>query len=81
MHLHQNIIYLRDNIQYLGVKICQKIHTFEDNISVVEITTHIHTKLHKGHNTLNFLQVKETSVSRTIAFHHSDGENNKADIQ
>jgi hypothetical protein len=59
----EQIIDLRNTLQYLGVPIRSKSYMFGDNKSVVDSSMQINAKLHKRHTMLSFHRVREAIVS------------------
>ena len=76
----EQIIDLRNTLQYLGVPIHEKSYKFGDNQSVVNSSMQIHAKLHKRHTMLSFHRVRESIASRMVNFFHIPGQYNPADI-
>jgi len=74
------IVDLRNTLRYLGVPIRDKSYLFGDNKSVVDSSSQPFAKLHKRHNALSFLRVREAIASGFVAFNFLDGKFNPADI-
>ena len=76
----EQIIDLRQTLRYLGVPIREKSYMFGDNKSVVDSSTHVHSKLHKRHTILSFHRVCAAIASGMMAYHFIPGEKNPADV-
>lgn len=76
----EQIIDMRNTLQYLGVPVRGKSYLFGDNESVVGSSIRIDAKLHKRHSALSFHRVREAIAAGIVIFTHLPGENNPADI-
>ena len=76
----QQISALRQALQYLGVPIRETSYLFGDNESVVKSGSIPHSQLSKRHHALAYHYVREAVASKMVAFHHTPGEHNVADI-
>jgi hypothetical protein len=76
----EQIIDLRNTLQYLGVPIRDKCYMFGDNKSVVDSSMQLNAKLHKRHTMLSFHRVRETIASGILGFSFLPGDDNPADI-
>jgi hypothetical protein len=74
------IVDLRNTLQYLGVPIQEQSYMFGDNESVVNSSSVPHSKLHKRHTALSFHCVREAVASKYIGFYFLPGADNPADI-
>ena len=74
------IIDIRTTLRCLGFRVFETSHMFGDNESVVNLSTQIHAKLHKRHNTLSFHRVREAIASGFVDFIFLPGHLNPADI-
>jgi hypothetical protein len=64
----EQIIDLRNTLQYMGVPIQSKSFMFGDNKSVVDSSMQVYAKPHKQHNMLSFHQVREAIASKMVGF-------------
>ena len=76
----EQIIELQTTLRYLGVPIRDKCYMFGDNESVVNSSTQVHAKLHKGHTMLSFHRVREAIAAGYIRYSFIPGSINPADI-
>ena len=76
----EQVIDLCTTLCYLGVRIRNKSYMFGDNQSIVDSSTHPHSKLHKRHTALSFHCVREAIAAKIVAFYHISGDINPADI-
>ena len=76
----EQIIDLRNTLRYLGVPVHGCSYMFGDNESVVNSSTHPHSKLHKRHTMLSFHRVREAIASKMVNFYHIPGQENPSDI-
>ena len=71
---------IRMTLRYLGVPIKDKTYLFGDNQSVVTSSTLPQSALRKRHCILCYHRVREAVASNMLAFYHTPGEGNPADI-
>ena len=76
----KHIIYLGNNIWYLGLPILHKSYTFVGKKSVVNSTIHLHTKLYNSLTVLSFHTAWEDFAYNMVDFYHVYGEYYPADI-
>ena len=63
----EQVIDLRNTLQYLGVPVREKSYMFGDNKSVVDSSMQLSAKLHKRHTMLSFHRVRE-AIAAGILF-------------
>ena len=76
----EQIIDLRTTLRYLGVPIRQKSYMFGDNKSVVDSATLPQVKLHKRHQILSFMKVRQCIAAGMVLFSFTPGDKNPADM-
>ena len=76
----QQIIGLRQALQYLGVPLRQTSYLFGDNESVVKGGSIPHSRLSKRHHALAYHFTREAVATGIVSFHHISGDTNPADI-
>jgi hypothetical protein len=76
----EQIIHLRNTLQYLGVPVHTCSYMFGDNESVVNSSSIPHAKLHKRHTALSFHRVCEAIAAKYVSFNFMPGSENPADI-
>ena len=76
----ERLIDVRITLSYLGVSIRDMDYLFDENESVVNISTIQFSKLHKHHTALSFHKVREAKASKILIFHHIPGVIKPADI-
>ena len=76
----EQIIDIRNTLQYLGVPVQACSYMFGDNESVVNSSSIPHAKLHKRHTALSFHRVREAIAAKYVSFNFLPGSDNPADI-
>ena len=76
----QQIIGLRQALQYLGVPLRETSYLFGDNESVVKSGSIPHSTLSKRHHALAYHFTREAVATGLVSFHHIDGDKNPSDI-
>ena len=76
----EQILDLRNTLQYLDVPIKTKSFIFRDNMSVVDSSMTPYAKIHKRRVTVSFHRVREAIAAKIIRYHFINGEINPADI-
>ena len=76
----EQIIDLRTTLRYLGVPIREKSYMFGDNKSVVDSATKPQSKLHKRHQLLSFMKVRQYVASGMVSYNFVPGDLNPADM-
>ena len=76
----EQIVDLRNTLQYLGVPIRKQSYMFGDNDSVVNSSSTPHAKLHKRRTALSFHRVHEAVAAGYVGFYFISGKDNPADI-
>jgi hypothetical protein len=76
----EQIIDLRNTLQFLRVLVREKSYMFADNKSVVDSSMHLNAKLHKRHTMLSFHCVREATTAGILGFYFLPGDDNPADI-
>jgi hypothetical protein len=76
----EQIIDLRNTLQYLGVLVREKSYMFGDNKSVVDSSMQLNVKLHKCHTMLSFHRAREAITAEILGFYFLSGDDNPADI-
>ena len=76
----EQIMDLRNTLQYLGVSVKKKSFMFGDNRSVVDSSMTPHAKIHKRHVALSFHRVREAIAAKIVSYYFIPGEINPADI-
>ena len=76
----QQIIGLRQALQYLGVPLRETSYLFGDNESVVKSGSIPHSTLSKRHHALAYHFTREAVATGLVSFYHIDGDKNPSDI-
>jgi hypothetical protein len=76
----EQIIDLRNTLQYLGVLVREKRYMFGDNKSVVDSSKQLNAKLHKRHTRLSFHRLRAAISAEILGFYFLSGDDNPADI-
>jgi hypothetical protein len=76
----EQIIDLRNTLQYHGVPFQEKCYMFGDNKSAVDSSMQVNAKLHNRHTILSFHRVQERIAAKMVDFYFIPGESNPAGI-